>query len=150
MDDKTMQPLLQHMLCLDLYAANQAVHRVYKPLLAPLGLTYLQDLVMVGLWERDPLSVSEIGTRLGLESNTLTPMLKRMEAAGLITRRRDPGDERRVNISLTAEGDKMRAAAGEIQRCLMEATGRSEAELLRFQEDLRGLIGNVKRAAEDG
>ena len=97
-------PKLDDFLCFAVYSASHAFNRLYKPLLDELGLTYPQYLVMVTLWERDDRTVGEIGERLFLESNTLTPLLKRMEAAGLVSRSRDPADERQVRLRLTAEG----------------------------------------------
>src|SRR3954470_3587338 len=103
--------LLDNQLCFALYSASLAMTKLYKPLLEDLGLTYPQYLVMLVLWERDGLMVSELGERLFLDSGTLTPLLKRLEAAGLIARIRAVEDERRVHISLTAAGRKLKARA---------------------------------------
>src|SRR5512145_2869291 len=94
--------LLDHQLCFALYSASLAMTKLYKPLLEPLGLTYPQYLVMLVLWESDGLTVSQVGERLALDSGTLTPLLKRLEAAGLVQRLRDSADERRVLLQLTA------------------------------------------------
>lgn len=115
--------LLQNQLCFALYAANNAFGRSYKPLLDPLGLTYPQYLVMLCLWERDGLKVGEIGARLFLETNTLTPLLKRLEAAGLLRRKRDSHDERQVRITLTAEGKALREKARIVPSQITGATG---------------------------
>src|SRR6516164_10896067 len=97
--DAEFDPLrLDHQLCFPLYAATNLLQRLYRPLLAPLGLTYSQYLVMMALWERSPATVSELRARLHLDNGTVTPLLKRMEQGGFITRRRDPDDERRVII----------------------------------------------------
>src|SRR3954471_16564811 len=96
-------------LCFALYAASRGFTRAYAPLLEPLGLTYPQYLVMVALWERDARPVHELGTCLDLDSGTLTPLLKRLEAAGLVERHRDRADERVVKIYLTADGRALRA-----------------------------------------
>ena len=97
--------------CFALYSASNMVTRLYRPLLGPLGLTYLQYIALLALWGRSPQSVGDIGRRLRLDSGTLTPLFKRLEAAGLVTRRRDPADERRVMIDLTAEGRALRERA---------------------------------------
>lgn len=102
---------LEQQVCFGLYSAINGLVRTYKPLLGELGLTYLQYLVMLVLWEDGALSVSEIGLRLGLDSGTLTPLLKRLETAGLLTRRRVPEDQRRVCIELTTAGRELHARA---------------------------------------
>ncbi|MGC3940012.1 MarR family winged helix-turn-helix transcriptional regulator [Roseobacter sp. EG26] len=130
---------MEQMLCFDLYAASQAFTRVYSPLLAPLGLTYPQYLVMLNLWSESPLSVGEIGQRVSLESNTLTPLIKRLQDAGLVTRNRDPKDERRVVVALTNKARALEAQARHVPTCISEATGMSLNELTRLQKELRGL-----------
>jgi MarR family transcriptional regulator, organic hydroperoxide resistance regulator len=95
---------LDSLLCFALYSANGAFNRAYRPVLDPLGLTYPQYLVLLALNDAPELTVGEIGARVFLESNTLTPLLKRLQAAGHITRRRDPADERQVRVSLTEQG----------------------------------------------
>src|SRR5665647_76946 len=112
---------LDNQLCFALYSASLAMTKLYQPLLADLGLTYPQYLAMLVLWERDGLMVSELGERLFLDSGTLTPLLKRLEAAGLIARTRDVEDERRVHITLTAAGRKLKARAAKIPACIVEA-----------------------------
>lgn len=102
---------LDRQLCFPLYAASNILTRAYRPLLDELGLTYPQYLVLLVLWERAPRAVGEIGQQLFLDTGTLTPLLKRMEAAGLVTRQRDADDERRVIVSLTTKGDALREAA---------------------------------------
>ena len=125
------------LLCFSLYAASHALGRVYKPLLEPLGLTYPQYLVMLSLWDEDGQTVGGIGERLLLESSTITPLLKRLEAAGLIARSRDTVDERVVRARLTPAGDALRERARDIPRCLLGATGldASGAERLRAELD---------------
>ncbi len=129
----------EHMMCFDLYSANHDFARVYKPLLDPLGLTYPQYLVMVTLWTGAPLSVGKIGQRLGLESNTLTPMLKRLEAIGLVRRSRDSLDERRVSVDLTESGRALEARAADVPNCASAATGLSLEEMRDLQIRLRKL-----------
>jgi DNA-binding MarR family transcriptional regulator len=103
--------LLDRQVCFPLYAATNLLTRLYRPILAKLGLTYPQYLVLLALWEHAPQTVGGLGARLHLDSGTLTPLLKRMEAAGLLTRTRDPADERRVQIDLTPQGRTLRDRA---------------------------------------
>lgn len=115
-----LQP--EAMLCFDIYALHHAFGRLYKPLLDPLGLTYPQYLVMVVLWGDDPLRIGQIGKRLGLESSTLTPLVKRLETAGLVMRQRDSDDERRVQVHLTDKGRALSKEAADIPACVEAAT----------------------------
>lgn len=103
--------LLDNQLCFAMYSASLAMTKAYKKILAPLEITYPQYLVMMVLWEQDQIIVSELGARLFLDSGTLTPLLKRMEAMGLLRRARDAGDERRVVVSLTEAGRALREKA---------------------------------------
>jgi MarR family transcriptional regulator, organic hydroperoxide resistance regulator len=109
---------LDNQLCFALYAASNRITRLYQPLLAELGITYPQYLVLLVLWEQDGLSVGELGQKLDLDSGTLTPLLKRMETAGIVDRQRDPEDERRVVVSLTTTGNKLRDKALDIPGAL--------------------------------
>ncbi len=120
---------LDKQLCFALYSASHAMSRAYKPHLDALGLTYPQYVAMLVLWERDGLTVSEIGERLYLDSGTLTPLLKRLEAAGYISRLRDAADERRVLIQLTAAGRKLKTRAAPIPGCMLEAAQCTLTEL---------------------
>ena len=131
--------LLDNQLCFALYSASLAMTTLYKPLLDELGLTYPQYLVMLVLWERDGLMVSELGERLYLDSGTLTPLLKRLEAAGLVARTRDVQDERRVHISLTSAGRKLKARAQKIPGCVLSASQCSIPELVQLTGQIRGL-----------
>ena len=106
--DTPSLPVLHEQLCFSLYTATHRIIRAYRPLLEPLGLTYVQYLVMLVLWEDAPRSVGELGAELHLDSGTLTPLLKRMEKSGLVIRERDSEDERRVLISLTSRGRELR------------------------------------------
>ena len=130
---------LDNQLCFALYSASLVMTKVYKPLLAPLGLTYPQYLVMLLLWERTSWSVSELGERLYLDSGTLTPLLKRMEAAGFLERKRSSQDERRVDITLTAAGRKLKASAAKVFACVIRATGRPVPELVELTRQVRAL-----------
>ena len=131
--------LLDNQLCFALYSASLAMTKLYKPLLDELGLTYPQYLVMLVLWEGDGLMVSELGQRLSLDSGTLTPLLKRLEAAGLISRMRDVQDERRVHVHLTAAGRRLKARAAKVPACLLEASQCSVPELVELTRQVRML-----------
>ena len=131
--------LLDNQLCFALYSTSLAMTKLYKPLLDELGLTYPQYLVMLVLWERDGLMVSELGERLYLDSGTLTPLLKRLEGAGLIARIRAVEDERRVHITLTAAGRKLQARAQKIPGCVRSAADCSIGELMQLKDQLRSL-----------
>ena len=113
---------LDHQLCFALYAASLAMTKAYKPLLAPLGITYPQYLVLLVLWEGDGIAVSQLGDRLTLDSGTLTPLLKRLEALGLLQRQRDAADERRVLLHLTPAGTALRAQAVAVPQAIACAT----------------------------
>lgn len=135
---------LGDMLCFDVYAAHHAFTQAYKGLLEPLGLTYPQYLVLVALWSKDAQSVGALGAALGLESNTLTPLLKRMESAGLVVRRRDRRDERRVLVSLTERGRGLRAQASHIPGCIAAAAGLERGEFDRLHDLLVRLRGSLQ------
>jgi MarR family transcriptional regulator, organic hydroperoxide resistance regulator len=142
---------LSNQLCFAIYSAGHAFTRVYKPLLDRFGLTYPQYLVMLVLWERDGLSVKEIGEKLFLDSGTLTPMLKRLEAAHLVKRTRSAVDERQVLVALTAEGTSLREKAKTIvPPAILAATGCSLAELSALQKNLVELRERLNAAAEEG
>ncbi len=131
--------LLDNQLCFALYSTSLAMTRIYKPLLAPLGLTYPQYLVMLVLWEQDGVMVSELGERLYLDSGTLTPLLKRLEAAGLIARLRDVADERRVHITLTPAGRKLKLRASTVPGCIASATSYSLADVVALTRQVQAL-----------
>ena len=131
--------LLDNQLCFALYSASLAMTKLYKPLLDELGLTYPQYIAMLALWERDGLMVSELGERLSLDSGTLTPLLKRLEAAGLIARIRAVEDERRVHITLTAAGRKLKSKAEKIPACILAAAQMPLRELAQLKGQLRDL-----------
>ena len=130
---------LDQQLCFALYSASHAMSRAYKPHLDALGLTYPQYVAMLVLWERDGLTVSEVGERLFLDSGTLTPLLKRLERAGHISRLRDAADERRVLIQLTAAGRKLKAKAAPIPGCMLEAAQCSLNELTALTRQVQQL-----------
>ncbi len=131
--------LLDNQLCFALYSASLAMTRIYKPLLEELGLTYPQYIAMLALWERDGLMVSELGERLSLDSGTLTPLLKRLEALGYVARIRDVQDERRVHITLTPAGRKLKTRAAKIPACILEASQCSIPELVSLTQQVQAL-----------
>jgi DNA-binding MarR family transcriptional regulator len=131
--------LLDNQLCFALYSASLAMTKLYKPLLAALGLTYPQYLALLVLWERDGLTVSELGERLSLDSGTLTPLLKRLEAAGLVSRLRDAADERRVRVQLTAEGRSLKARARHVPGCVLQATQCDVIDAMALTRQLQAL-----------
>ncbi|MEO6015721.1 MAG: MarR family transcriptional regulator [Polaromonas sp.] len=130
---------LDNQLCFALYSTSLAMTKVYKPHLDDIGLTYPQYLAMLALWERDGLMVSELGERLHLDSGTLTPLLKRLEASGFITRIRAVEDERRVHITLTAAGRKLKAKAANIPACILSASQCSVGELVDLTQQVQAL-----------
>ncbi len=140
---------LDAFLCFAIYSAGHALNRAYKPLLGPLGLTYPQYLVMVALWEEDGVTVNALGGLLCLESSTLTPLLKRLESAGHLTRRRDHQDERLVRIYLTDQGRGLRAQAADIPRRLFETT-KLDAATVTQMRDLVATLRNQLTASNLG
>ncbi|HRK42328.1 MAG TPA: MarR family transcriptional regulator [Gemmobacter sp.] len=139
------QPVpLSQMLCFALYSANHAMQAAYKPMLDELGLTYPQFLVLTQLWEQPEMPMSRLAAALQLESNTLTPMLKRMEGAGLVTRRRDPQDERQVILALTDKAEGLRPAAVQVTSCLVEEIGTPHPELMALLEDVVALRSRLR------
>lgn len=134
------QLLLDRQLCFPLYAASRAVTAQYAPLLADLGLTYPQYLVMLVLWEDNPASVGELGERLRLDSGTLSPLLKRLQSAGLVERHRDLADERRVQIHLTDAGADLRSRASHIPGEIAAALGLDEASYRQLYAQLSEIL----------
>ncbi|MCV7432495.1 MarR family winged helix-turn-helix transcriptional regulator [Mycolicibacterium bacteremicum] len=135
-------PPLSDFLCFAVYSANLAYGKAYKPILDKLGITYTQYLVIVALWEQDRQTVSGLGERLFLESNTLTPILKRLEAAGYLTRQRSTADERQVVVSLTDAGRALREQGLEMD--LVAATGLEPDELRAMQKGIATLRDNLR------
>ncbi|MFF7942605.1 MarR family winged helix-turn-helix transcriptional regulator [Nocardia gamkensis] len=141
---------LDEQLCFPLYAASRAMTAVYRPKLERLGLTYPQYLVMLALWERDERSVGDVCQALDLDSGTLSPLLKRLEAAGLVERRRSVADERRVDIRLTERGRALRAEAGDIPAQMAEASGLSMDEVIALRGILHRLTEALKSQSNEG
>ena len=141
--------LLGNQLCFAIYSTGHAFNRVYKPLLKRLGLTYPQYLVMLVLWERDDLPVKDIGERLFLDSGTLTPLLKRLEAAELIKRTRGTEDERQVLIALTSRGHALREKARAVPHAILAASACSVTELSAMKSELVALRDRLNAALDD-
>jgi DNA-binding MarR family transcriptional regulator len=139
---------LSNYLCFAIYSANLAFGKAYKPLLDELGLTYTQYITIIALWEEDDQTVSGLGEKLFLESNTLTPILKKLEAMGYLRRQRDPADERQVRVGLTEAGRRLREQA--LCMNLADACGLLPEEFRRVQKDVAklrdSLVKWVKRA----
>lgn len=134
------QPLkIDELLCFSVYSVNHAISRLYRPLLAPLGLTYPQYLVLVALWDKDQRRVGDLGSELQLETNTLTPLLKRMEMSGFLTRQRDSSDERGLVVALTDKGREVKEQAGALTACVLEAMGGDIGELAALRDRLHSL-----------
>lgn len=142
--DITGSLLLDNQLCFAVYSTAHAFNRVYKPLLDRLGLTYPQYLVMLVLWERDDVAVKQIGERLFLDSGTLTPLLKRLEAAGLIKRTRSRDDERQVLIALTVQGQTLRDKAKTLPQAILAASACSIGELSAMKSELIALRDRLR------
>ena len=141
-DPRTLQRL-DHQLCFALYSSSLVMTKLYKQALARLGLTYPQYLVLLVLWETDALGVGELGARLYLDSGTLTPLLKRLESAGLVSRTRVAGDERRVLVTLTPAGRALRRKAEVVPMQIACASGYALTELSELTAQLQTLRANV-------
>jgi len=141
-------PKLGDFLCFAVYSANLAYGRAYKPILDKLGLTYTQWITIVALWEHDGQTVGSLGDKLFLESNTLTPILKKLEALGYVERRRDPRDERQVIVSLTAAGRALREQGA--QRNLVQATGLDADQFAAARRTMNEVRDNLLRHTQQG
>ena len=140
---------LDNQVCFAVYSTAHAFNRVYKPLLDRLGLTYPQYLVMLVLWERDDVAVKEIGERLFLDSGTLTPLLKRLEAADLVRRTRGTADERQVLIALTSKGRALQEKARTVPQSILAASACSISELSALKNDLVALRDRLNAALSE-
>lgn len=141
-------PKLSDFLCFAVYSANLAFGKAYKPILEQLGLTYTQYITIVALWEEDNQTVGSLGEKLFLESNTLTPILKKLEAMGYVERQRDPEDERQVRVSLTRSGRRLREKR--LEGGLANATGLAPDEFARLQKAVATLRNNLIRSVRPG
>src|SRR5882757_4201643 len=137
---------LDNQICFAVYSTAHAFNRVYKPLLDRLGLTYPQYLVMLALWERDDVPVKDLGERLFLDSGTLTPLLKRLEAAELVKRTRSTADERQVLIALTSRGRALREKARAVPQAILAASACSVGELLAMKDEIVALRDRLNAA----
>ncbi|PWW62704.1 MarR family winged helix-turn-helix transcriptional regulator [Actinokineospora spheciospongiae] len=137
---------LEQQLCFALYSASRAMTTCYRPLLEDLGLTYPQYLVMLALLEREPVTVKDLGATLRLDSGTLSPLLKRMAAAGLLTRSRSAVDERSVVVSLTEAGEALRGRIAEVPAGVLAASGSSLEQIVALQADVTAFLARMERA----
>ncbi|OWX75504.1 MarR family transcriptional regulator, partial [Acinetobacter baumannii] len=142
MDQDCQNLKLENQLCFLIYSTNLALNQLYRKLLTPLGITYPQYLVMLVLWEKDEITVSEIGSKLFLESSTLTPILKKLEALQLLNRTRSKEDERQVIITLSEKGKKLKEQAVNIPKHILEASSCDTATLLGLKDQLTQLRTN--------
>lgn len=145
--DDPNAPKLADFLCFAIYSANLAYGKAYKPLLDELGVTYTQWITIIALWEQDDQTVSGLGEKLFLESNTLTPILKKLEGLGYLVRRRDPADERQVRVSLTDAGRALREKGA--QRTLVKATGLAPQEFAELQKSVVKVRNNLVTHGRD-
>ncbi|GAB4517556.1 MAG: hypothetical protein Tsb0019_17400 [Roseibium sp.] len=143
-------PSLDRFLCFALYSANHAMHGVYKGLLKEVGLTYPQFLAMTVLWERNNVPVGAITSKLQLDTNTLTPLLKRLETMGLVTRTRNPKDERQVILKLTRKGRALQKKTEHFASCILTSTGLSVEEVMDLQAKVMKLRDNLRAAGLEG
>ncbi|MGI5376069.1 MarR family winged helix-turn-helix transcriptional regulator [Streptomyces sp. CA-251387] len=146
--DEGASPLLDEQLCFALYAAQRAVTAAYRPLLDDLGLTYPQYLVLLVLWERGETTVKELAAALRLDYGTVSPLLKRLEAAGLVRRERSARDERSVLVAVTGRGEELRERAKCVPGALLTATGLDETGVARLREELWELATRAHAAAD--
>jgi len=140
---------LDDQFCFAVYSTAHALNRAYKPLLDRLGVTYPQYLVLLALWGEDGRSVGSLGDQLMLESSTLTPLLKRMETAGLLSRERNPADERQVTIRLTAKGRKLREKAKAVPKSILAAARCDARELGQLRERVKSVRDAILESVED-
>lgn len=145
MDQDCQNLKLENQLCFLIYSTNLALNQLYRKLLTPLGITYPQYLVMLVLWEKDEITVSEIGSKLFLESSTLTPILKKLEALQFVNRTRSKEDERQVIITLSENGKKLKERAVNIPAHILEASSCDTATLLGLKDQLTQLRTNIAK-----
>jgi MarR family transcriptional regulator, organic hydroperoxide resistance regulator len=143
----TAPPKLADFLCFAVYSANLAFGKAYKPILDELGLTYTQYITIIALWEEDSQTVGSLGEKLFLESNTLTPILKKLEAMGYLSRERDPSDERQVRVTLTKAGRRLREKG--LNMDLVDACGLTSQEFSKVQKSIATLRSNLIKAVQE-
>lgn len=142
--------LLDRQVCFPLYAASNLLNRLYRSVLAQFNLTYPQYLVMLVLWEQSPVSVGDLGEKLFLDSGTLTPLLKRLEANGLVNRQRDPTDERRVLVRLSAQGQQLRQQAAVIPQTLGKSLNLSIEQIEELRSQVQQMVAVMAQALQQG
>ncbi len=146
MDNAPTLPL-DSQLCFSIYSASIAIHRVYKPMLDELGVTYTQYLVLSTLWEQDGLTISAIGDRLALEPSTITPAVKRLESAGFLARRRSVTDERQVEVHLSPKGTELHARTGCLTETLLHRSGFTIPEMIDLNRKVQLLRDGMTKAS---
>ncbi len=149
MTDQASTLPLDSQLCFAIYSAAIAINRVYKPMLDGLGVTYTQYLVLSTLWERDGLTISAIADRLALEPSTITPAVKRLEAAGFVARRRSADDERQVQVHLTARGSELHAKTGCLTSALLRHSGLGVPDLIDLNSKVQQLRDRMRAAVSE-
>nr|WP_197480045.1 MarR family transcriptional regulator [Paenibacillus swuensis] len=142
MEDDVLK--LENQLCFSVYACSREIIKLYRPILDELGLTYTQYVTMLALWERDGVTVKELGQQLYLDSGTLTPLLKKLEGMGLVTRTREKADERNVNIGLTEKGAALKAQAQEVPDKLFGIAGIELKEALEVQAKVKSMLKKMQ------
>ena len=147
-DDLTDVPKVDEMLCFSIYSAGHAFNQLYRPLLDELDLTYPQFLVMTALWAHDDRTVKDLGETLFLDSSTLTPLLKRLEKSGLVTRNRNPADERQVLLRLTKEGHALKSRAAPVFDCIGKAVGLDAATVNTIRETIASIRDDIHKKNE--
>lgn len=145
---KAELPEIEHLLCFSIYSTGLAFNQLYRPLLEEIGLTYPQFLVMIALWSQEGRTVKELGEALFLDSSTLTPLLKRLEAAGLIRRSRNPEDERQVLLSVTEKGNSLKDGAASVALAIRQAVGISAGEAQALQDSLGAIRDKIHARSE--
>lgn len=140
---------LDDQLCFAFYACSRGIMKLYRPLLQELGLTYTQYITLLALWEQDQVTVKELGSRLFLDSGTLTPLLKKLEAMGLLRRTRDPKDERNVIITLTEQGHELRQQAEEVPCKIYQDTHVRQEDIAEQLAQIRGFLQKLESGEED-
>lgn len=140
---------LDSQLCFSIYSTSLAIQRIYKPMLDELGVTYTQYLALSALWEKDGLTISVIGDRLALEPSTITPAVKRLEAAGFVVRQRNASDERLVEVHLTEKGRSLHARTGCLTDALLKHSGFAAQEMIALNRKIQLLCDGMRKAAEE-
>lgn len=136
---------LENQLCFSVYATSRAITKLYRPILNELGITYPQYLVMLVLWEKENITLKDLGNKLYLDSGTLTPLLKRLEAMGYLKRERSTEDERLLCVSITEKGLELKQKALDVPRCIIECIDYDTETLIRLKQEIDGLLSNLNK-----